>query len=90
MESPDLLARSTGGAANHKAPTSRRTPDPAPNWDSLESGDLLPLGRMFSPLVIAPLLSILLKKTCYPSGQPEGWTPNARNLEETERSVSTL
>jgi len=33
---------------------------------------------------------ILLKKPCYPSTQPEGWTPNARILEETEYSVSML
>ncbi len=26
----------------------------------------------------------------YPSTQPEGWTPNARNLEETERSVPEI
>jgi len=28
-------------------------------------------------------LLILLKKPFYPSTQPEGWTPNAQNLEET-------
>jgi len=45
--------------ANHKAPTSRRTPNPAPNWDYLECGDLSPLYRMSLPLVIAPLFSSL-------------------------------
>jgi len=33
---------------------------------------------------------ILLKTPDYPATQPEGWTPNVRNLEKTERSVSTL